>query len=134
MAEPGEKLGPSITSFGAGVTKGKIAGGAVEVEETIAEIIRSWKHLIGNTLVHTLEDFGAKTRASAHLIIEWIVRKDEGEEGRGGSGGGGGGFTLPVDLLSYLKNIDPSNRNKNLERERGRGTPKRKMPLIRPKT
>ena len=133
MVDLVEKSTPTITTFGAAVTKGKIAGNAIEVEDTIADIIRNWRHMIGTNLVKELSEFAVNAaRASAHLVINWIVTKKDDEEGKSGSGGG---FTLPVDMLVYLKNLDNANREKDLERERerGRGTLRRKMPVVKPK-
>jgi hypothetical protein len=107
MSDPGEKLGPTITAFGAGMTKGKIAGGAVEVEETIAVIIGGWKHLVGAGLERALEDFGAKTRASAQLIVTWNAD-----------------FTAVMDFLIAIGVLDEKGKDRDFMREglRRKGT------------
>jgi len=71
MADIAEKSAPTISTFGAAVTKGKIDGDAQDVEEIIAGIIRGWKHLVKGGLNAVLTDFGAATRASAQLIVNW---------------------------------------------------------------
>jgi hypothetical protein len=71
MTDLVEKSAPTITSFGAAVTKGKIGGEGQEVEEMISGIIRNWKHLVRGTLLEVLKDFGTATRASANMLVSW---------------------------------------------------------------
>ncbi len=135
MADLVEKSAPTITTFGAAVTKGKIAGDAMEAEEIISGIIGNWRHLV-SSLEQELSEFAVGvTRASAHLVINWISQSEEEKEKGGRSGGGGaGGYTLPTDILGYLKNLDQLNREKDLERGKTRGTPRRKAPTIKPRS
>jgi hypothetical protein len=57
--------------MGGAVTKAKISGGAVEAEEIIAGIIRTWKHLVHGELDAALKEFGSVTRASAQMLVSW---------------------------------------------------------------
>src|SRR5262249_43807867 len=82
------KSGPTITTFGAAVTKGKIGGGAVEAEEIITGIIRSWKHIVHADLVSALKEFGIVTRASAQLLVSWV-----------------GDFTIIQDIFDQIEII-----------------------------
>jgi hypothetical protein len=133
MSDLVEKSAPTISSFGAAVTKGKIDGNAMDAEEIIAGIIRGWRHLVGAKLVQELSEFAVGVaRASAHLIVSWIAEEDE--EKRKKRGGGDKGFTLPTDILGYLSNLDRLNREKDFEKDKGRGTLRRKTPVAKPRT
>lgn len=57
-------------------------------KEKIAEILRTWSHLVGDQLVRRLTEFARDTaRASAHLLVQFDVK---------------GGFAVVTNFLSSL--------------------------------
>ena len=91
-----EKSGPSITSFGAAVTKGKMGENG---DETIATIVSGWKHLVHANLGNALKEFGIATRASAQMMVSWV-----------------GDFTVIQDIFDTIEQLVYGK-----ERERKRG-------------
>ena len=111
-----EKSAPTITSFGIAITKGKMAGDAKWVENTLSTIVGGWRHLVGANLMQELAEFASGiARASAHLIVGWI---DGSEREKSGSGEGekSGGFATVMDFLFVMDGIR-TGKEANLARE-----------------
>jgi hypothetical protein len=80
-----EKSGPSITSFGAAVTKGKMGANG---DETISAIVSAWKHYVNASLGNALKEFGMATRASAQMMVSWV-----------------GDFTIIQDIFDVIEQL-----------------------------